>query len=134
LQKWRCRKEALFALSALVLLCLAIVTWTQVGYWRNSIALYDHALEVTSHNDLIHYNRGTTYAKLGNQRQAIEDYDRAIEINPKYAEAYKNRGITYDKLGDRRQATEDMKTAVRLGNEDAKNYLRSHGVNWWPEM
>ena len=62
--------------------CLFIVTWTQVGYWRNSIALYDHALKVTSHNDVIHNNRGVAYAKLGNSRQAIADYDRAIEINP----------------------------------------------------
>jgi tetratricopeptide (TPR) repeat protein len=198
LQKWRYRKEVLFASSALITLCLSIVAWTQVSYWRNSISLYDHTLEVTRHTDLIHYDRGVAYGKLGNNRQAIEDYNRAIEINhdyvkayynrgiaylalghdrqaisdfdravdidpkyaeaynnrgaaygmignfgqaiedfdkaikinPKYADAYKNRGITYDKLGDHGQATEDMKTAARLDNEDAKNYLRSHGVNW----
>ena len=71
LKKWRYRKEALFALSALILACLFIVTWTQVGYWRNSIALYDHALKVTSHNDTIHDNRGVAYRQLGNLRQAI---------------------------------------------------------------
>ena len=60
------RKEALFASSALVLPCLFIVTWTQVGYWRNGISLYDHALKVTSHNDVIHCNRGVAYGKLGN--------------------------------------------------------------------
>ncbi len=58
LKKWRYRKEALFALSALILPCFFIVTWTQVGYWRNSIALFDHTLKVTSHNVLIQRNRG----------------------------------------------------------------------------
>ncbi len=53
LKKWPYRKEALIALSALCLLCLFLVTWRQVGYWRNSIALYDHALEVIGRNQ--HY-------------------------------------------------------------------------------
>jgi tetratricopeptide (TPR) repeat protein len=239
LEKWFYRKEVLVATSALIFSFSLIVTWTQVGYWRNSIALYDHALEVTSHNVLIYYNRGTTYGKLGNHIKAIEDFNSAIEINPKYADAFSNRGsaysllgdqihaiddfniaiklyqsyaklnpklvntyynrglvysmlgnieyaiidftnvinmnskhadafndrglsyskignqtqaiedfnmaikinqshmkafynrgVAYHKLGDQRRATEDMKTAARLGNEDAKNYLRSHGVNW----
>jgi len=198
LRNWRRRKEALFTMWALILPCLFIVTWTQVGYWLNSIVLYDHSLKVTSCSDVIlcsrgvaygelgnqrqaisdydcaieinpkyakaysnrgvaygrlgnhrraiedfaraieinpelalaHNNRGVAYRELGNHRQAISDYDRAIEIDPKYANAYKNRGVSYDKLGDQRQATEDMKTAARLDNEDAKNYLRSHGENW----
>ena len=51
------RKEALFVSSALILPCLLIVTWIQVGYWRNNITLYDHTLKVTDHNDVIHDNR-----------------------------------------------------------------------------
>jgi hypothetical protein len=197
-KKWRYCKQALVASPALILLCFLIVTWTQVGYWRDSITLYDHTLNVTSHNDLILCNRGSAYAKLGNHQQAIEDYNRAIEINPGYAmayynrgtsctnlgnlrqaiedynraieispeyadayanrgatyamlddlrqaiedldkavkinpgyaDAYKNRGIVYDELGNQKQAIESMITAARLDNEDAKNYLRGHGVNW----
>ena len=102
----------------------------QVGYWRNSITLYDHALKVTNRNDIVYNNRGATYGRLDNPKQAIADFDRAIEINPEYAEAYKNRGVAYDTLGNHTQAIEDMKTAARLTNEDAKNYLRSHGINW----
>ncbi len=130
LKKWRYRKEALFALAALVLLSLCIASQKQVGYWRNSITLYDHALKVTNRNDIVYNNRGATYGRLDNPKQAIADFDRAIEINPEYAEAYKNRGVAYDTLGNHTQAIEDMKTAARLTNEDAKNYLRSHGINW----
>ncbi len=97
------RKEALFASSVLILSCLLIVTWTQVGYWRNSITLFDHALKVTNLNAIIHNCRGITYAKLGNHRQAIEDFDKAVEINPQYADAYSSRGITYGKLGGGRR-------------------------------
>ena len=107
------RKETLFALSALILLSLSIVTRTQVGYWRNSIALYDHSLK-SSPSDLSHYNRGTAYSELGNQRQAISDFDRAIEINPNLARAYNNRGTAYGKLGNHRQAISDFDRAIEI--------------------
>ncbi len=126
LKKWRPtlepRKEALFALSALVLLSLLIVTRTQVGYWRNDFALYDHSLKVASLSDVIHYNRGIAYGELGNLRQAISDYDRAIEINLKYADAYNNRGVAYGKLGDPRQAISDYDAAIKINPEYAEAY------------
>ncbi len=114
LKNWRYRKEALFASSALVLACLFIVTWTQVGYWNNSISLYDHALKVTGNNDTILNNRGVAYRQLGNLRHAISDYDGAIEINPKNVEVYINLGITHGKLGDHRQAIEDFDRAIGI--------------------
>ncbi|SPJ14524.1 membrane hypothetical protein [Syntrophobacter sp. SbD2] len=114
LGKWRYRKEALFALSASILACLLIVTWTQVGYWRNSITLCDHALKVTNRNDIIHNCRGDAFYRLGNITQAISDFDRAIEINPKYAEAYDNRGAAYAELGDHRQAISDYDRAIEI--------------------
>ncbi|MGP0045428.1 MAG: tetratricopeptide repeat protein, partial [Syntrophobacteraceae bacterium] len=122
LRKWRYRKEALFASSALILACLLIVTWTQVGYWRNSIALYDHALKVTTRNDVMYYSRGCTYDKLGNHRQAIEDFDRAIEIKPQYAEAYIGRGAVYAKLGDYWKAVSDYDKAIEIDPKYAEAY------------
>jgi tetratricopeptide (TPR) repeat protein len=114
LAKWRYRKEALLASSPLVLSCLVIVTWTQVGYWRTSISLYDHALKVTSRNHITYYNRAEVYQGLGNLRQAISDYDRTIEIYPKYADAYNNRGIAYRKLGNISQAISDYNKAIEV--------------------
>ncbi len=108
------RKEALFGASALILACLFIVTWTQAGYWRNSITLYEHALKVTSRNDIIHNNRGNVFISLGNLTQGIEDFDRAIEINPQYAHAYSNRGAAYGRLGNHRQAISDFDRAIEI--------------------
>ena len=122
-QKWRYRKEALFTLSVLILPCLFFVTWRQVGYWNNSIALYDHALSVTSPNDAILNNRGVAYGQSGNLRQAISDYDRAIEINHGNPEIYNNRGIAYGKLGNHGQAIEDFDRAIELNPEQAEAYF-----------
>jgi lipoprotein NlpI len=128
LKKWKPtrfptpRKEALFASSALVLLSLFIVTWTQVGYWRNDIALYDHGLKVTSPSDVILYCRGAAYGKLGNYAQAISDYERAIAINPKSAEAYTYLGATYGELGNYSHAISDYDRAIAINPKHAVAY------------
>jgi tetratricopeptide (TPR) repeat protein len=113
------RKETLFTLSSLVLLPLFIVTRTQVGYWRNNIALYDHCLKVAGPSDIILCNRGVAHDELGNHRQAISDFDRAIEINPERAEAYIYRGIAFGKLGNDRQAISDFDRAIEIDPENA---------------
>ena len=129
LKHWRYRKEVLAASSALIFIYLFIFTCTQVGYWRNSMTLYDHALEVTSNNDVIHINRGVAYAKLGNRSQAISDYDKAIEIDPGNAEAYYNRGIEYDELGNHLQAIEDYNSAININPSYAEAYY-NRGVTF----
>jgi tetratricopeptide (TPR) repeat protein len=75
-------------------------------------------------------NRGVAHYELGNQREAILDYDRAIEINPRCEGVYYNRGVAHNELGNRMQAIEDMKTAARFDIENAKNFLKSQGINW----
>jgi Flp pilus assembly protein TadD len=121
-KKWRYREEALGASSTLVLACLFMATWTQVGYWQNSITLYDHTLEVTDHNSFIHNNRGAAYNDLGNYTQAIEDYDRGIEINPIDSGAYYDRGIAYSGLGNHRRAIEDYDRAIEINPRYAEAY------------
>jgi uncharacterized membrane protein YqjE len=122
LEKWPYRKEALIVLSALCLLCLFPVTWRQVGYWRNSIALYDHTLEVTNDNSLIHNDRGTVYTNLGKYTQAITDFNSAIEISPRYGQAYYNRGTVYTNLGKYTQAITDFNSAIELNPRYAEAY------------
>jgi tetratricopeptide (TPR) repeat protein len=117
--KWQYRKEALFALSAVILPSLFAVTWVQTGYWQNSIRLYNHALKANSSNDVVRYNLGLAYAKIGDLRQAIENYDRAVEINPGYLDVYVSRGIVYDELRAYPRAIEDFDMAVKIDSQCA---------------
>jgi len=123
LKQWSYRKEILLTSSALSILCLSIITWTQVGYWQNTITLFDHTLKATDHNSIAYYNRGNTYNKLGNYRQAIEDYNRAIEIKPGHAEAYNSRGNAYKDLGNYEQAVEDYNRAIEIKPSYAEAYV-----------
>jgi len=122
LKKWKYQKEILLASSALSILCLSIITWTQVGYWQDSITLFDHTLKVTDHNWLAYDSRGAAYKDLGNYQQAIEDLSRAIEIKPGYIDAYNNRGIAYKDLGNYSQAIEDLNRAIEMKPRFAEAY------------
>jgi tetratricopeptide (TPR) repeat protein len=115
-KKWKHRKEILWTSSALSILCLSVITWTQVGYWPNSITLFDHTLKVTDYNSFAYNNRGCVYDKLGNYKQAIEDYGRALEINPRNADTYNNRGTIYLNHGDNISGCRDARKACELGN------------------
>src|SRR5208283_3420422 len=127
LKKWHYRKETLLALSAMSLACCFIVTWIQVGYWRDSLTLFEHALKVTTNNFVAHNARGDAYGSLGNHKQAIVDYDRAIEINPKYTDAYNNRGAAYVALGNHKLATEDYDRAIEIDPKFAADYYNKLG-------
>ena len=107
-------RGVLLVSSTLILACLCIATWTQVGYWANSISLYDHTLEVTNRNFLIHYDRGAAYVDRGNYGEAIEDFNSAIEIDSKYAPAYGGRGIAYEGIGNYPKAIGDFNEAVEI--------------------
>lgn len=122
IKEWRHRKEVLMASSALCLLCLLALTWTQVGYWHESITLYDHTLRVTQQNSLILNNRGAAYYKLGERDKAIADLDKAIEITPEYQRAYYNRGAVYAMSGNYARAIDDYDRAIELSPRDYVSY------------
>ncbi len=123
-KSWRYRKEALTAVSTVILIGLCIVTWTQIRFWQNSITLLDHALRVTHDNYIAYYNRGLTNEHLGNYKQAIMDYDKSIEINPKFhVRAYYNRGHAYTILGNYQQAIADYDKAIEIYPEYDEAYF-----------
>lgn len=128
-KNWRYRKEALFASSTVILLCLCIITWTQVRYWKNSITLFEHTLQVTDKNSIARYNLGVAYRHLGNDRQAIENYDKAIKINPNYVEARTNRGLVYAALGNDKQAISDFDKAIEINPTYAEAYY-NRGISF----
>ncbi len=122
-KKWKIPKAILPAISAVILVCLALGTCKQVGYWKNNLTLYDHTLEVTKNNWLIYNNRGNVHNSRGDYRRAIEDYNRAIEIKPDYADAFANRGAAYNGLEHYNHAVADFSRAIRIKPAYAEAYI-----------
>ena len=45
-QRENIRKKILFPAGIAVLIILSVLTWQQCGYWKNSITLFSHALQI----------------------------------------------------------------------------------------
>jgi len=117
------RYKILLPAGAVVIGVWAVMTWQQCQYWRNSLALFDHAIKVTNNNYLAHNNLAVILFRQGAISGAMEHHNEAIRIKSDYAEAYYNRGTTSVSLGRYSQALVDFDRAIHLyhGYVDAYN-------------
>jgi tetratricopeptide (TPR) repeat protein len=70
------------AVSVVVLLALAVVTYRQVGYWSDSKTLWIHALEVTDDNYIAHDNLALALMDDAQPDEAIKHFQAALAIFP----------------------------------------------------
>jgi hypothetical protein len=59
------------ALAAAVCSACLVLTWLQVGYWRDSISLYQHAIDVTSDNYVARFNLASVLEARGDSAEAV---------------------------------------------------------------
>ena len=92
IDNWRYKKIALTVASAVLCFLLVLNARMQVSYWKNSVTLFEHALEVTADNYVIHNNLGFELALQGKMDAAITHYSAALRINPEFELACINLG------------------------------------------
>ncbi len=112
-------------LSLVAIAVLSILSWRQVGFWRDDHTLFTHALAVTTRNHLAHANLGVAQYDAGNLDQALDHFRQAVEIKPNEAVAQCSLGTVLMKLNHTDDAVEHLEAAVRLNNdlEEAHNNL-----------
>ena len=82
----------LAGISALFLLCLALVTYHQLGYWADNMALWSHTAEVTIPNAIAHDNIASLLMDQGRTEEAMQHFRQAAAIDP--ADSTSNIEIT----------------------------------------
>ena len=80
------------AAGTAVALC-ALLTVAQVGYWRNTSTLFEHALAVTTDNALAEYSVGVAKVREDDYAEAYAHFAEALRIKPDYGEAHNNLGL-----------------------------------------
>jgi Flp pilus assembly protein TadD len=81
--------HAVFAMLAL----LALLTYRQTNYWRDSVALWTRAVEVDPRNDVALYNLAAALADAGRRDEALQRYDDVLRIVPDQTTAKRNRDL-----------------------------------------
>jgi tetratricopeptide (TPR) repeat protein len=107
---------AVIAIGGLGLIAvLAGMSWSLCRTWRDSFALWTHALEIGSgHDAMLESNLGIELFDAGRVREGMNHLQKAVEIDPTDADARENLGVALLKQGDESGAIAQMAEAVRL--------------------
>jgi tetratricopeptide (TPR) repeat protein len=108
------RKKILFPAGFAILIFLSVLTWRQCGYWKNSITLWNHALQTTKDNYVAHRHLAAALTEEGKLNEAIYHYNNAIHLKPDYADAYFCRGNAFIRLGKYQSALNDFNKAISM--------------------
>ena len=87
----RCLTPYCVGIAAVV--TLAALTWRQTQYWRDSVTLWTHAVEVDPQNDVALYNLGAALGDAGRRDEAIARYEQVLAIVPAHDAARRNRDL-----------------------------------------
>ena len=102
-----------------VFACLAL-TRQQIGYWRDSEALFRHALEVTQNNTLAHYGLGVALDERGQIDEAIRQLEEALRLSPANASVHYNLGVAFFQRGRTGEAIRQFQETIRLNADYAE--------------
>jgi len=80
------------AIAATIIILLGWRAFVQTSYWGNSEVLWNHALDVTSDNDMAYYNLGHSCLKRGDFDDAISRFETALQIRSRNSAALYNSG------------------------------------------
>ena len=106
--------KALPIAAGLAILACGIAARRQVQFWKDSITLWEHTLQVTTDNPLAHYNLGVVLSGQGRAQEAILHYLEAVRIKPDYADAHDNLGLDLANQGNPAQGISHLLEAVRI--------------------
>jgi tetratricopeptide (TPR) repeat protein len=111
---WRPLRVGLSVVLLAGLLVCAQRTWVQVGTWRNSRTLWEHAVRVLPGDYTAHDRLGMVHDAAGRPLEAWSEFSQAVELYPDSAQAQNNLGRTSLALGAPELARDHLTEAVRI--------------------
>ncbi len=115
---WSAAKKPLVITSAFLLLVCFVTTWHQVRYWRDTISLSSHAVEIDGDNYMAHQILGTGLAKRNKYIEAIAELSKAHLLRPSDVHIMGNLGTLLYQVGNVDQALELFSGALKIKPDD----------------
>jgi tetratricopeptide (TPR) repeat protein len=112
--------RALLTAAVACIAALAVASWHQVGYWRDSVSLFEHTLAVIPKNPKISYDLANEYRVRGDMDAAIRNYRIALETDPNSLRTLTNLAGTLNSNGEYDAAIDACKSALALNPKFAR--------------
>lgn len=117
--KWHHKTHFLSIVAAGAILLLFFVTRVQLGYWKDTFTLFNHALDITKNNYIAYYEIGMEYSKKSDIENAEKYLLKAIEIKPDRIDAFKQLGKLAAKQKNYEKALNYYNDALMYAFSDA---------------
>jgi len=104
-------------LAGFVVLALAVSAYRQAGYWRSSLDLWGHTLEVTKNNFVAEDQFGGALVEQGRADEAYPHFLRAARLAPADPVSHTNIGYYLYQHGQAADAIPYFKYAVTLTSD-----------------
>ncbi len=113
------RKPTLMVLSTATVLSCAVIASRQVEFWKDSLALWGRAVDVTKNNYVAEQGLAAELGRLNRNAEAIAHLKEALRINPSFTEAHYNMGVELVALNKWDEASTHFSEAIRLNPNHA---------------
>jgi len=104
-------------IAATLLVSLTLLGHRQAAYWKDSAALYSHALEVNWKNEVAHVNLGNLLLDSGRLDDARGHFLAALQIRPDIPQIHNGLGLVYLRKRDPDRAIVHFREALRLRSD-----------------
>jgi tetratricopeptide (TPR) repeat protein len=114
-RRWAAAARPIAAAAIATCLAAAALSAGQIGHWRNSETLFQHALDVTTENYLAEHNLGSHLLDTGRLSEATTHLEAALRIRPDSAEARSDLASALARTPGRLpEAIAEYQAAIRL--------------------
>ena len=121
--RWRLKLTPVACTVLAILMTLIMVSRIQVGYWTDSITIFEHAIAATGGSWVAHNNLGKALTDLGDEAQAFQHYSAALRHNPNSAHIHVNFGSALLTQGKIEEAADHFEHALKLDPNFTEAYI-----------
>jgi tetratricopeptide (TPR) repeat protein len=108
--RWPSARMAVAICAIATLVGVILLTWRQIGYWRNALTLMQHSADVVPNNYVALACLGEAYDRIGDHDTAARLYQETLQVRPGDAMALNNLAL-------QAAARRDDETARKLYRE-----------------
>lgn len=106
------------AATAALVACLAL-TWQQVGYWRDGVALFSHNIEVTTNNGRAHGLLGNALLLEGRYSEALPHFEEGLRWGHHEMKCNHGMALALSALNRRDEAAVYFRDVLKLDPNNA---------------
>jgi hypothetical protein len=122
IRHWRHQFFVLFTLATTAILVCIPVTRIQIGYWKDSVALFQYASVVIKNNWGAHAQLGLYFSEEGRLDEAISEYRDVLRVKPDDTDAHYDLANVLYRKGLWDEAINEYREDLKLSPNDPEGH------------